>query len=248
MAYSDILTGQFVRISQTPASVADRIVGRIIDGVVIVVYLIALVFSFDNMSKFLNDVSSDLFIVLFVFTVRLPIWGYSFLCEWLFGGQTLGKFIMRTKVVMVDGSQPTVGALLLRWMLESIDIYFSFMGLVVIIFTKRHQRIGDLAAGTMVIRRPDETQMTISLREFSFVKADYVPVYQGAERLSAAQADVIARVLGNAMQKGSPQNMQKAAALATKVKALLGIETHDPDLTFLQNILNDYRHHAMQIV
>ena len=48
MAVSDIITGQFVRISQTSAGVGDRIAERVIDMIVIVVYLVSVSFIFEG--------------------------------------------------------------------------------------------------------------------------------------------------------------------------------------------------------
>ena len=66
---------------------------------------------------------------------------------------------MKTRVVMADGSSPTVGALFLRYVCEMVDLWMGFVGIIFIMCTKRHQRLGDLAAGTMVVKKEDRVSM-----------------------------------------------------------------------------------------
>ena len=130
---SDITTGNFVCIEQTPATIGDRIFARIIDAVVLVAYTYFALFFLDK-----SGIGDDTFFeVLCVIILLMPIFTYTFLSELLFDGQTLGKYVMKTRVVMADGSSPTSGALLLRFVCEIVDIYMGCMGLVVIMCTKR---------------------------------------------------------------------------------------------------------------
>jgi uncharacterized RDD family membrane protein YckC len=241
MASSDIITGQFVRISQTPASVGERIVARIIDIVLLVVYLIStatvLVYS-----QLLND---DITRYLSLLVIYLPAAFYSFLCEMFNHGQSLGKYIMKIRVVQVDGSSPSMGSLLLRWVLILIDIYFNCIGLVFIICTKKHQRLGDLAAGTMVIEIADYRKMHISLDEFYYARRDYKPVYSEAQQLSVGQIDVIKKALYGTQYYNIPQ----IDALSAKVKKFLGIQPKSTDnVKFLTTILHDYQYYAMELI
>lgn len=68
--------------------------------------------------------------------------------------QTAGKVLMGLRVVALDGSTAPRGAIVLRNILRIIDAlpFLYIAGLVSIAVTKRHQRIGDLAANTVVVR------------------------------------------------------------------------------------------------
>lgn len=68
-------------------------------------------------------------------------------------GQTLGKRVMRVRVVRVDGRDAGVGAIAIRTLLRLVDgILFYLVGLVTVLATgSRRQRLGDLAAGTTVV-------------------------------------------------------------------------------------------------
>lgn len=65
-------------------------------------------------------------------------------------GQTLGKRLMRIRVMRADGRPAGMGEIAVRTILRVIDNYL--VGLIVMLATgERRQRIGDLAAGTMVV-------------------------------------------------------------------------------------------------
>lgn len=243
MAAKDIITGQYVRIEQTPASIGERLFARIIDGVAIVVYAISLTYVLSSLP--ITTQFSNFFVVVFFLLAYSPMYAYSLLCEYFFDGRTVGKFIMGTRVVMADGSSPTLGALLLRWLAETVDIMMAGIGLLVIAVTHHHQRIGDLMAGTMVIKQPALTVMRLSLGEFSYASSHYHPRYPEAQNLSLGQAELLDRVLyGQAFYDN-----QRVRQLANKVCQVLQVRPKtDNPTAFLVDVLHDYQYYATQLV
>ena len=70
---------------------------------------------------------------------------------------------MNIRVVKLDGS-PSIGSYLLRWLLFIVDgPLTSGLGIFVILLTKNNQRLGDLAAGTMVIKEKNYRKIHVSL-------------------------------------------------------------------------------------
>lgn len=244
MSTNDITTGQFVRIEQTPAGIGSRILGRIIDVFALTAYYTASFYILRLLSN-AGLMSDDWELWVILLAIYLPAVGYAFWCELLFDGQTLGKHVMRTRVVMADGSQPTIGALLMRWMLELVDIGTGCVGIIVMGCTRRTQRLGDLAAGTLVIARPDLSRMHLSLDEFAYARRDYQPSYPEAQNLSMGQAEIIDRLLYGRVQ----YDHQQTVRLADKVCAVLGVKPkeHNP-VDFLVAVLHDYQYYAMQVV
>jgi uncharacterized membrane protein SpoIIM required for sporulation/uncharacterized RDD family membrane protein YckC len=84
----------------------------------------------------------------------LLFWGYFVLFEALNGGRTPGKQALGIRVVMDTGRQVTPGAALVRNLVRLLDCYaFFFLPAMVMIFvTRSNQRLGDMAAGTIVVR------------------------------------------------------------------------------------------------
>jgi uncharacterized RDD family membrane protein YckC len=67
-------------------------------------------------------------------------------------GRSIGKMIMGLRVVRLDGGTPDASALLTRNFLRVLDVGLAGVPLVFIAFSPLRQRIGDVAAGTVVIR------------------------------------------------------------------------------------------------
>lgn len=66
------------------------------------------------------------------------------------GGQTPAMKWLKLRIVTEQGGKPTLGALTIRWML--LLLVDSQIGLIVMFSSARHQRIGDMAARTLVVR------------------------------------------------------------------------------------------------
>ena len=77
----------------------------------------------------------------------------------LWAGQTPGKRWLRIRVMSADGYPPSALALVLRGLVWPLDVFLFVpapLGLIIIAATPKHQRLGDLAAGTLVVRMPRE--------------------------------------------------------------------------------------------
>lgn len=244
MKTADIVTSQFVNLSQTPAGVGERLLARIIDVVVIAVYAWGVTILISELRISFYGLGTFWEITLGIIPF-LPVIFYSLLCELFLDGQTIGKKAMKTRVVMVDGSSPTIGAILLRWVCILVDIHMLCIGIVFIICTRRNQRLGDLAAGTMVIRLPNKKQMHLSLDEFYYASPDYIPVYPEVQHLSLGQIDVVRRMLYDQ----AVYTDEQVGRLSRKIETLLDIRRHEQDDTdFLKTILYDYQYYALQLV
>ena len=115
------------------------------------------------------DVSGTSRVLLGVLAVGLllSMMIYLLLFHVLWNGQTPGKRAFGLRVSGADGYPPTTLQHVLRMLLWPIDVLlplpvpFGILGIVVICLTERRQRIGDLVAGTLVLRErppPDRTE------------------------------------------------------------------------------------------
>jgi uncharacterized RDD family membrane protein YckC len=69
-------------------------------------------------------------------------------------GVTVGMEVLGLRVVTLDGGHPTLKAYLIRHLLWVVDSQFwGIVGIVLVLATQRGQRLGDLVAGTVVIRQ-----------------------------------------------------------------------------------------------
>lgn len=80
------------------------------------------------------------------------VFGYYWITEAVWA-QTVGKRVMKIRVVRTDGSEATAGAVFVRTLLRAVDgLFFYLVGLITIFATgERRARLGDLAAKTKVV-------------------------------------------------------------------------------------------------
>lgn len=241
MPEANIVTGQYVQISQSPASIGERIIAQIIDIFLLICYITGITMLVSYLNIIMSETNT-----FFLLGIYLPAVFYPFLMELFNHGQSIGKMAMHIRVVKKDGTTPGIGEFFMRWLLQLVDIGFSCIGVLVILLSKNSQRLGDLAAGTMVIRLKDYRKIQVSLDEFSYLDRKYKPVYPQAEELSLNQLDVIQRTLNS--DYGNDRD-RRITALASKVRTHLNIsDTKTADEKFLYTIVRDYQHYALEIV
>lgn len=98
--------------------------------------------------------SSGIYAAYSMIVYFLLFWGYYPFFELYCDGQTPGKRKLGLRVVTVDGGRIGFAASLARNILRVVDFLpLCFLtGMAAVLFSERHQRLGDLAAGTIVIR------------------------------------------------------------------------------------------------
>lgn len=240
MAEKNIVTGQYVRIQQTPASIWDRIVARIIDSVVIIVFLVGAFYFVSMLPSMPDNVEMAVMFIIF-----LPVLLYDLLWEVFNNGRSFGKFLMGLRVVKADGSIPGLGSYMLRWLLYLIEgPTVGCLGLLPMLLTEHVQRFGDLAAGTMVIKKGKYHAMEVSLEEYSYLTPNYRPTFPQAADLTERQVAVIDETL----KPMSPDRWDRIAQLSQKVRQVLAIDPQMNDERFLYTVLHDYYYYDMNAI
>jgi uncharacterized RDD family membrane protein YckC len=108
--------------------------------------------------------------------------GYGLTCEWLWRGQTLGKRFLRLRVVDAEGLKLQFHQVVVRNLLRFVDSlpFLYVVGGLSCAATRKFQRLGDIAANTIVIRMPEITEPEIdqlasgrynSLRQYPHLEA-----------------------------------------------------------------------------
>ncbi|HEX4744167.1 MAG TPA: RDD family protein [Candidatus Limnocylindria bacterium] len=103
-----------------------------------------------------------------LFTAVLFGWAYFILLEWLWNGQTVGKRVFGLRVIDEGGSPARFFAVFVRNLIRVVDFLPGLygVGLVSIVLSSRSQRLGDLAAGTFVVRARRPRVDWLALRTF----------------------------------------------------------------------------------
>ena len=235
MEQIEIRTAQNVGIAFEAAGLGDRTIAALIDYLVLAAYLI-------SVSTLLGVVDAPSW--AFFTILLLPYLSYFLLCEVFFDGQSVGKRARGLRVVRLDGRPPTLGSYLLRWLLRPVDILMTsgLAAVLCVLITGTGQRLGDLAAGTAVVKRPpDGARLGDTL--FRHLGEEHALTFPQVDRLGRADAETVRDVL-NALR--ADRHSSSARALSQRLKAGLeekmGVTSDLSAPRFLHAVLEDYNH------
>ena len=149
------------------AGVGSRSLAYIVDFILVFVVMFA-----SSIALLLSGaLLGTLAVVIWVIAIFLMWWFYFAFFEAVWTGQTPGKRLMGLRVQKVGGYPIGWPEALIRNFLRLVDMMMMSVpiGLIVMLFTRRHQRIGDLAAGTVVVR--EQTIHIEDLADLGFTAA-----------------------------------------------------------------------------
>lgn len=229
-----VQTTQNIQLEYPLAGIGERMLAFLLD-ILIMFSFIAIVAAILSIPGFDTP---DFLIWIVVIIAFL----YRFFAEMFFNGQTVGKSVVKIKVVKIDGTPPSVANYLLRWLLEPVDFFIVGLAVVLIILNKRGQRLGDMLAGTTVVKVKRITAANVRNKAIMQpVDDDYVPVYSEAGNIS----DHDIRIIKDALSAYREDAAHKAvSALEQKLKEKYDIQSEQPTVKFLYTILRDHTYYV----
>ncbi|SET50709.1 Uncharacterized membrane protein YckC, RDD family [Oceanobacillus limi] len=151
----DIKTPEYVSLQFKLAGLGSRASAMIIDQVIlsIVNVIIVLIAMFTTTNDFMLVLEPGVFVAVAIIIVFGLYWGYFFVSEYFFGGKTIGKHLIGIRVIQENGHSVTLLSAIIRNLLRIIDMLPTsyFLGIILVFFHSKHQRLGDMAAGTIVV-------------------------------------------------------------------------------------------------
>ena len=225
-----VRTTQNVFIDYPTASIGDRILAHLLDRLILILYSVAIV------AVLLNSEVEEWYVWLIL--LGFPWLFFNLAFEIFMNGQSPGKQVIKIKVVRLDGTPPTIGDYLLRWIFSFLDYYVlsGAIAVVIIAMGGKGQRLGDIVAGTAVVKLAE--QQEISAKEI-FVTTDeeHIPTFSQVSQLSSNDIELIQRALEVNREHG---NIQPVMILTEKIKSMLAIQSDMPPVKFLYTIIKDY--------
>lgn len=247
MSELTINTTQNVNINFTAASVGERILANIVDSLIKYAYIVVIayfVFNLMGLGEAMDKMdywSNVAIIILFL----LPFMFYSLVLESIFEGQTLGKRLLKIKVVKLDGYQASFGDYLMRWLFRIIDISSNagVIGLISLIVSDKTQRLGDMSAGTAVITLKNNISINSTILEN--IGDAYVPIYPLVIKLSDNDMRIIKDTLNNAIVKN---DLDVIVKLREKIESVTGIKNQSGGSEdFVKTIIKDYNFYTQNM-
>jgi uncharacterized RDD family membrane protein YckC len=177
------------------------------------------------------------------------LWGYYLFFEMLWNGQSPGKRWVGLRVIKDTGAPVSLVDSAIRNLVRLVDFLPAYygVGVIVMFLNDQARRLGDFAAGTLVIReRKDVTLESLTAsprRSESEALVDSLP---GLENLTSDDYDLIVRFLKR--RQGLANRDRLALRLAATIGARMGYSSRDlsPQAAekFLEHVVNDYRQRA----
>ncbi|MCE7993950.1 MAG: RDD family protein [Roseivirga sp.] len=227
-----IRTTQNVFIDQDKAGVGHRILAMLIDLTIMIMASVGI-------GALLTLTTFDAVWIQTLF--YFPIFFYHLYMEILNNGQSVGKMVVGIKVVRLDGTPPTIGGYIMRWILSPLDLMLSgSVAIISIGLTEHGQRLGDLAAGTTVIKLK-RTKNVSRLQLVEKMDEDYEPQFPEVKALSDTDVALIKECL---QVKAKHANLTPVQLVAAKVKETLNIESELQPVAFLYTILRDHTYYT----
>lgn len=238
----EIRTTQNVDIEYELASLRDRGLALFLDFMILALFFFLLLMLFIGLFQD-SATRSTLFYFLLVIVPLFAFIGYMVLFEAYNSGQTLGKKIMAIKVIRIDGQEPVMSDYFLRAIFHLVETLLctGILGAIVISSNSHRQRIGDLTAGTTVIRVRNNfrTRLDEILRINSL--ENYTPVYPQVKLLAEKDMLLIKQALSRSRSIGNDVHEDLIHDLTLHLKEVLDIKELPNDAAlFLRTLLKDY--------
>lgn len=199
-----IETPERVPLAFALASIGNRFLAVAIDHSIqfLTIFLVAWIFI--SITGFGQDSSTDTVgqmltempkwtIAIMILVIFVIFAAYFIVFEWLWNGQTPGKRLLKLRVIREDGRPLTLWEAIARNLLRVFDAIPGFIlpvysiGLIVIFLSNRDQRVGDIFAGTVVVRERFDEAPTFA-ETFSNPISD--AAFRRVQKKTEFQADV----------------------------------------------------------
>ena len=267
-----INTTQNVKLNFNLADVGYRLLAFLTDLVIIIIY-VWMVFGVLDLGKLVESFDDHWSQIAMTTLIMLPVTVYTLVSEILMKGQTLGKKLLKIKVIKIDGFQASTTDFIIRWFFRTVDIYgFTVMwvlvaafnlvfdgilmgflsilislspiiGFITMVVSKNKQRFGDMIAGTTVVSLRNKTNISHTILEE--INSDYVPTYAAVIKLSDNDARIIKETFIAAKKNKDYSILIK---LRTKIEEVTGISNKERnDLVFIDTVLKDYNYYTQNM-
>jgi uncharacterized RDD family membrane protein YckC len=227
----NIDTPELVEIEMPLAGIGSRFVALLVDMLIWGVGLLVLAVLFAIFApgiEAFSKISAQWAEAIVIFILFLLFWGYFTLFEAFWNGRTPGKRVARIRVIQRSGR--AIG------LFESMALYA--VGVIAVFSTRQHQRLGDLVAGTLVVRdraleEPawgEAGARTFTASAFAPVEAPpephlaYVLPATGLAKLTSVDLEVLEGFFARRLDMSLETRAALAERIAAAIRAKSGLE------------------------
>lgn len=239
----NIDTPELVSIEMPLAGIGSRFIALLVDYLIWFAGLLVLVLASSVILPAIhafNRISETWAEALVIFTFFLLNWGYFTLFEAFWNGRTPGKRVARIRVIQRSGRAIGLFESMARNLVRYVDQlpFFYGVGVIAMFVTKQHQRLGDLAAGTLVVRdREIETPLWGDAGSRTFTAQFFAPSAPvpephslvtlpaaGVAKLSSSDLEVLEGFFARRLDMSMETRGAIASRIASAIQAKSGLQ------------------------
>ncbi|HRH40639.1 MAG TPA: RDD family protein [Pyrinomonadaceae bacterium] len=262
-----IETPERVQLAFALASIGNRFLAVVVDHFIQYLSIFVVAWALISLTKVGQSIQKEGFsqfldempkwtLAILIIILFLIFAGYFVFFEWIWNGQTPGKRLMKLRVIREDGRPITFWEALARNLLRLFDTFPGFIipiysiGLITIFMSNRDQRLGDLFAGTVVVRERTDEAPTFA-DTFSNPTADaafrrvqkQIPFTGDLKSVTDAEIEVVETFLRRRWDLSDRQRLWMAWRVALpimyKIKPSYDLQTFTYE-GFLEELLHRY--------
>lgn len=248
-------TPESVELEFTLAGIGNRTLALLIDYHILAALLIGFwvlwgmfslgLLSYLRTSTF-NYASAPIWLLAIALLINFCVFaGYFTFFEVFWQGQTPGKRLTKIRVIRDDGKPIGMSQAALRSLLRPIDD-FCFIGVFFILLGKQEKRLGDWAAGTLVIQEQrGDRKATLMISDRAKALAIDLPKMADLSQLLPDDFAVMRTYLQRRRTMDKKARNDLSLKLAQQLRTLIGLETIPPDTTadqFLEAVYEAYQY------
>lgn len=264
-----VQTAQNVQINYQLGNLGFRLLGGILDLLAVGLYIFLTQFmlrAIMSIELFGNELG-----LLFFLIIILPSMLYLPVSEYFWNGRTVGKYLLKLKVVKTDGTAPSLGDYILRWLLRTIDVKLGFLliffipnspssatqetfmiwVLILMVIPLPMVGIVSMATSKLTQRLGDRIANTVVIQKKKLyslsdtilraTEEDYQPVYTNVLILRDKDIYILKDALENLERTPDYKFIN---SLAEKARSILDIKDNRKPIDLLKTLLRDYDHLA----
>lgn len=228
-------TPQNVQIEYNIAVLGPRILAFIIDMVLRFAYMY-LIFEILENVRFEDD-----WLEMGTYSLLLlPSLIYPVLLETIMNGQTIGKWVTQIRVVQMDGQAASFYNYFTRWLIGIFEITITFCSVAffTIILNKKGQRLGDIAANTVLISLKSKLDLHQTI--FKDLDDNYVIRFPEVSKLSDRDINI---VNDNFQRALNSDNYEILEALTRKLEGIMDVKSDGLGfIDFIKIVIQDHYH------
>lgn len=225
-------TTQNVNLKTESAGLGKRTIAFIIDNLIIIGFFLILSFinGFTNIIGF--QYLSIFFAIIYFF--------YNFIFEVIANGGSFGKTSQKIRVVKITGESASIIQYFIRALFRPVDMVMG-VGLVLMMFNDRNQRLGDLVAGTFVVKISKDISIEDTI--LANLEENYEPFLTRSqiEKLTPQHIETIKKIYEEAIKTRKYEHFLKMHA---KVLEITGVQHDLIPLDFIKRVIKDYTYYA----